>query len=42
MFRLIKYLLILAIIGAIGLFGYSYLLEPESAPVTETIQIDAG
>ncbi|PWJ20503.1 hypothetical protein [Jannaschia seohaensis] len=42
MFRLIKYLLILAVLGAIGLFGYSYLLEPEEAPVTETIEIDAG
>ncbi|WP_280652829.1 hypothetical protein [Jannaschia formosa] len=42
MFRLIKYLLILAVLGAIGLFGYSYLLEPEGGPVTETIEIDAG
>jgi hypothetical protein len=42
MFRLLKYLLILAVLVAIGLLGYSYLLEPDSAPVTETIQIDAG
>ena len=41
MLRFLKYLLILAVIGAIGLFGYSYLIEPEPAPVIETIEIDA-
>ncbi|MGB3555119.1 MAG: hypothetical protein WBA25_10830 [Jannaschia sp.] len=42
MIRALKYLLILAVLGVIGLFGYSYLLEPEAGPVTETIEIDAG
>ncbi|WP_255576350.1 MULTISPECIES: hypothetical protein [Jannaschia] len=42
MFRVLKYLVILAVLGTIGLFGYSYLLEPESGIVTETIEIDAG
>ncbi|MEL6587953.1 MAG: hypothetical protein AAFY65_00175 [Pseudomonadota bacterium] len=42
MFRALKYLFILAVLGVIGLFGYSYLMEPEVAPVSETIEIDAG
>ncbi|WP_298432976.1 hypothetical protein [uncultured Jannaschia sp.] len=42
MIRFLKYLLILAVIALVGLFGYSFLLEPESAPVTERIEIDAG
>ncbi len=42
MFRFLKYLTILIILAAIGLFGYSFLLEPETAPVTTTIEIDAG
>ena len=42
MLRLLKYLVILAVLGAAGLWGYSYLLEPESAPRTRTIEIDAG
>jgi hypothetical protein len=42
MFRLIKYLLILAVLGAVGLFGYSYLLEAEPTPRSTTIEIDAG
>ncbi|MEM7644988.1 MAG: hypothetical protein AAF366_21105 [Pseudomonadota bacterium] len=42
MFRFLKYLLILLVIGAAGLFGYSYLLEPDIAPITTNIEIDAG
>ncbi|WGH78413.1 hypothetical protein [Jannaschia ovalis] len=42
MFRFLKYLLILAVIGAIGLLGYSYLMEPETAPRSDRIEIDAG
>ncbi len=42
MFRALKYIFIIAVLSIIGLFGYSYLLEPEAAPVTETIEIDAG
>ena len=42
MLRFLKYLTILAVIGVIALWGYSYLLEPETAPVTTTIEIDAG
>lgn len=42
MLRTLKYLLILAVIATLGLFGYSYLLEPETGPVQETIEIDAG
>ena len=42
MLRFLKYLLILAIIGVIALFGYSFLLEPEGAPENTTIEIDAG
>ncbi len=42
MLRFLKYLLILLILGTLGLWGYSYLLEPETAPINETIQIDAG
>lgn len=42
MFRFLKYLLILLILGTIGLFGYSYLLEPDPAPDSTTIEIDAG
>ena len=42
MLRATKYLLILLVLGVIGLFGYSYLLEPETGPVTETIELDAG
>ncbi|MGB3406921.1 MAG: hypothetical protein WBA67_05445 [Jannaschia sp.] len=41
MFRAVKYLIILGVLGVIGLFGYSYLLEAEQGPVTETIEIDA-
>ncbi|WP_281493904.1 hypothetical protein [Jannaschia sp. S6380] len=42
MFRFLKYLLILLALGTLGLWGYSYLLEPEIVPVNETIEIDAG
>jgi hypothetical protein len=42
MLRLLKYLLILLAIGALGLWGYSFLLEPEIAPVSTTIEIDEG
>lgn len=42
MLRLLKYIVILGVLGAAGLFGYSYLLDPDPAPVTETIEIDAG
>ncbi|SDZ32295.1 hypothetical protein SAMN05444004_11097 [Jannaschia faecimaris] len=42
MLRFVKYLLILLILGTAGLFGYSYLLEPEPAPPSTTIEIDAG
>ncbi|WP_259940231.1 hypothetical protein [Jannaschia sp. W003] len=42
MLRLLKYLLILAVVAVVALFGYSYLLEPQGAPVTRTIEIDAG
>lgn len=42
MFRLLKYLVILAVIAVLGLYGYSYLLEPDEAPQSQSIQIDAG
>ena len=42
MLRFLKYLSILVVLGGLGLFGYSYLLEADSAPVTHTIEIDAG
>ncbi|KIT15934.1 hypothetical protein [Jannaschia aquimarina] len=42
MLRFLKYLLILAIIVVAGLYGYSFLLEPETAPQSEQIEIDAG
>ena len=42
MFRFLKYLLILAAIAVLGLWGYSYLMEPETAPRSTTIEIDAG
>ena len=42
MLRFLKYLLILLILGAAGLFGYSYLLEPDPTPPVTTIEIDAG
>lgn len=42
MLRALKYLIILAVLSVIGLFGYSYLLEPEAGPVSQTIEIDAG
>ncbi|SFI35724.1 hypothetical protein SAMN04488095_0618 [Jannaschia pohangensis] len=42
MLRFLKYLLILLVLGTLGLWGYSYLLEPETAPRTHTIEIDAG
>lgn len=42
MLRALKYILILAIFGGAGLFGYSYLMEPDTAPVTQTIEIDAN
>jgi hypothetical protein len=41
MLRLLKWSAILAVLGAVGLLGYSYILRPETAPVTETITIDA-
>jgi hypothetical protein len=41
MLRLLKWGSILIVLGAIGLLGYSYILPPETAPVTETITIDA-
>lgn len=40
MLKFLKYLLILIVLAAIGLFGYSYLMEAETAPVTTTIEID--
>lgn len=42
MLRALKYLLILAVLAVAGLFGYSYILEPDTAPVTQTIEIDAN
>ena len=42
MFRFLKYLVILLFLGTLGLWGYSYLLEPETAPQSDTIEIDAG
>ena len=42
MLRTLKYLLILAVIAVAGLWGYSYILEPERGPRTDTIEIDAG
>ena len=42
MLRLLKYGTILAVLAVAGLWGYSYLLEPETGPRTETIEIDAG
>ncbi|WP_308916943.1 hypothetical protein [Jannaschia sp. LMIT008] len=42
MLRLLKYLSILLVLAVAGLYGYSFLLEPERGPRTETIQIDAG
>ncbi len=42
MFRILKYLSILVILGTIGLFGYSYLLEPDPTPAPVTIELDAG
>lgn len=42
MLRAIFYLLILVAIVAVGLFGYSYTLDPEVAPMTESITIEAG
>lgn len=42
MLRFLKYLLILLVLSTIGLFGYSYLLEPDTAPVSTMIEIDAG
>lgn len=42
MLRALKYIVILAVLCVLGLFGYSYLLEPEAGPVSETIEIDAG
>jgi hypothetical protein len=42
MIRFLKYLLILLVLGAVGLFGYSYLMEPETGPRSTTIEIDAN
>ena len=42
MLRLLKYGTILAVLAVAGLWGYSYILEPETGPRTETIEIDAG
>ena len=42
MLRFLKYLLILAALGALALWGYSYLMEPGPTPPTQTIRIDAG
>jgi hypothetical protein len=42
MFRLLKYLLILVVLAAIGLWGYSYLMEPEITPRSDRIEIDAN
>ena len=42
MLRLLKYMAILAVLAVAGLWGYSYLLEPERGPRTQTIEIDAG
>ena len=42
MFRLLKYLLILAAIAVLALWGYSYVLQPEGPPPTEQIRIDVG
>lgn len=38
--RLVKYLVILAIFTAGGLYGYSYLLKPDVAPVSTVVPID--
>ena len=42
MLRLLKYLTILLVLAALGLWGYSYLLEPDPAPPPQSIRIDAG
>ncbi|CUH39085.1 hypothetical protein JSE7799_01805 [Jannaschia seosinensis] len=42
MFRFLKYLLILTVIAVLGLWAYSYLMEPETVPRSTTIEIDAG
>lgn len=42
MLRLLKYGTILAVLGAAGLWGYSYLLEPENGPRRDSVEIDAG
>ena len=41
MLRTLKYLVILGVLGAIGLFGYSYFMAPESGTITQSITIDA-
>lgn len=42
MLRVLKYGSILAVLVIVGLWAYSYVLEPESGPRSETIEIDAG
>ena len=42
MLRLLKYLLILGVLGVLALYGYSYLLEPDGPPQTQSIEFDAG
>lgn len=42
MFRLLKYLVILAALGVVALWAYSYVLEPDAPPPSESIQIDVG
>jgi len=38
--RLVKYLVIIAILAAGGLYGYSYLLKADVAPVSLVVPVD--
>lgn len=42
--RLIKFLLFLLVIGALGVVGYAYLgdLTPEQDEISEPVELDAG
>jgi len=42
-FRLIKFLIVLAVLGAIGVVGFAYLgdIAPEQREVTEPVTFDA-
>lgn len=41
MLRFLKYLLILLVLAALGLWGYSYVMEPGDTPPVQSISIDA-